>query len=358
MKPDFKEKAIRLLCNLIATPSFSKEEDQTAQLLADFFKTENVKTQRYQNNVWVANRDFSPGKPTVLLNSHHDTVRPNPGYTREPFRATIEEGKLYGLGSNDAGGPLVSLIAAFLHYYDRENLPFNLILAATAEEEISGANGIEALLHHLPPCDFAMVGEPTQMEVAIAEKGLLVIDCKSVGKAGHAAREEGINAIYEALDDIHWFKNHRFEKISEVLGAVKMSVTVVKAGQAHNQVPAECDFTVDVRVTDSYTLEEILDEIRRNVKCEIKPRSLRIRPSSISKNHLLTQAAVAAGCKPFGSPTTSDQALLPFPSVKIGPGDSARSHSANEFIYTKEIEDGIDRYVTILTNLEKLIIAG
>jgi len=358
MKTDIKEKAIRLLCNLIATPSFSKEEDQTAQLIADFFKTESVKTQRYQNNVWVANRDFSPGKPTLLLNSHHDTVRPNPGYTREPFRATIEEGKLFGLGSNDAGGPLVSLIAAFLHYYDRDNLPFNLILAATAEEEISGANGIEALLHHLPPCDYAIVGEPTQMEVAIAEKGLLVLDCKALGTPGHAAREEGVNAIYEAIDDINWFKHHRFEKISDVLGPVKMSVTVIKAGQAHNQVPAECDFTVDVRVTDAYSLEEVMEEIRSNVKCEVKPRSLRIRPSSISKNHILTQAAIIAGCKPFGSPTTSDQALLPMPSVKIGPGDSARSHSANEFIYTREIEEGIDRYVTILSNLEKLITTG
>lgn len=358
MKTDIKEKAIRLLSNLVATPSFSKEEDQTAQLIADFFKMENVKSQRYQNNIWAANRDLSPGKPTLLLNSHHDTVRPNSGYTREPFRPTIEEGKLYGLGSNDAGGPLVSLIAAFLHYYDRDNLPFNLILAATAEEEISGNNGIEALLHHLPPCDFAIVGEPTQMDVAIAEKGLLVLDCKASGKAGHAAREEGVNAIYEAMNDIHWFKHHQFEKVSDVLGPVKMSVTVIKAGQAHNQVPADCEFTVDVRVTDAYTLEEILDEIQKNVRCEVKPRSLRIRPSSIEKNHLLTMAAIASGCKPFGSPTTSDQALLPIPSVKIGPGDSARSHSANEYIFIREIEEGIDRYITLLSKLENLITAG
>lgn len=348
MNADLYNKALRLLQQLIATPSFSREEDKTAGLIADFLKAEHIDIKRYQNNVWAMNKHFGPGKPTILLNSHHDTVRPNPGYTREPFRATVEDGKLYGLGSNDAGGPLVCLAAAFLHFHQQENLPFNLVFAATAEEEISGSNGIEALLHHLPPLDCAIVGEPTLLDAAVAEKGLMVLDCISRGEAGHAAREEGINAIYEALSDIEWFKTFRFTRISPTLGPVKMSVTVIQAGQAHNQVPAECRFTVDIRATDAYSLEELLEIIRENVHCEITPRSVRLRPSSIPEDHMLVRAAVKAGCKIYGSPTTSDQALIPVPSVKIGPGDSARSHSANEFIYLKEIEEGIERYISIL----------
>ena len=348
---DLYNKAIRLLQQLIAIPSFSREEDKTAALMADFLKTEQVEVKRYQNNVWAMNKHFGPGKPTVLLNSHHDTVKPNPGYTREPFRATIEDGKLFGLGSNDAGGPLVCLAAAFLYYHPKENLPFNLIFAATAEEEISGSNGIEALLAHMPPLDCAIVGEPTLLDVAVAEKGLMVLDCVAHGKAGHAAREEGVNAIYEALSDVEWFRTYRFPKVSPTLGPVKMSVTVIQAGQAHNQVPAECRFTVDVRATDAYPLEELLEIIRANVRCEVTPRSVRLKPSSIPDDHMLVRAAVKAGCKIYGSPTTSDQALIPVPSVKIGPGDSARSHSANEFIYLKEIEEGIDRYITILSGI-------
>lgn len=349
---DSGNKAIRLLQQLISIPSYSREEDKTATLIADFLRTENVKVSRYQNNVWAMNKYFGPGKPTILLNSHHDTVKPNPGYTREPFHATIEEGKLYGLGSNDAGGPLVSLIAAFLHFHDREGLPFNLVLAATGEEEISGRNGIEALLHHLPPIDCAIVGEPTLLEVAVAEKGLMVLDCVAKGQAGHAAREEGVNAIYQALPDIEWFRTYRFPKVSETLGPIKMSVTVIQAGQAHNQVPAECRFTVDVRATDAYTLEEILETIRANVSCEVTPRSVRLQPSRIDMDHYLVRAALQAGCKPYGSPTTSDQTLIPYPSVKIGPGDSARSHSADEFIYLQEISEGIARYITILEHIQ------
>lgn len=352
MSSELENKAIRLLQQLISIPSFSQEEDKTATLIADFLRTENVKVSRYQNNVWAMNKHFGPGKPTILLNSHHDTVKPNPGYTREPFRANIEEGKLYGLGSNDAGGPLVSLIAAFLHFHDREGLPFNLVLAATGEEEISGRDGIEALLHHLPPIDCAIVGEPTLLDVAVAEKGLMVLDCVAKGQAGHAAREEGVNAIYQALPDIEWFRTYRFPNVSETLGPVKMSVTVIAAGQAHNQVPAECRFTVDVRATDAYTLEEILETINANVSCQVTPRSVRLQPSRIPMDHYLVRAALQAGCKPYGSPTTSDQTLIPYPSVKIGPGDSARSHSADEFIYVREISEGIARYISILENIQ------
>ena len=344
-------KAVRLLQQLIAIPSFSREEDQTAALILDFLKTEGVHAVRYQNNVWAMNKHFGPGKPTILLNSHHDTVKPNSGYTREPFRATIEDGKLFGLGSNDAGGPLVSLLAAFLHFHQRENLPFNLVMAATAEEEISGKNGIEALLHHLPPIDCAIVGEPTLLKAAVAEKGLMVLDCVSKGAAGHAAREEGVNAIYEALPDIEWFRTYRFPKVSDALGPVKMSVTVIQAGQAHNQVPPECRFTVDVRATDAYPLEELLAIIRAHVKCEVTPRSVRLQPSAIPMDHMLVRAALKTGCETYGSPTTSDQALIPVPSMKLGPGDSARSHTANEFIHVQEIHDGIRRYISLLDNI-------
>jgi len=287
----------------------------------------------------------------LLLNSHHDTVRPNPSYTRDPFEGSFEDGKLYGLGSNDAGGPLVSLIMAFFYFYGERDLKYNIVLAATAEEEISGTGGIELIWNDLPKIDFAIVGEPTLLDMAIAEKGLLVLDCVAKGKAGHAAREEGVNAIYQALPDIAWFKTFQFPKISLTLGKVKMSVTVINAGQGHNQVPPECKFTVDCRVTDAYTLEEILEEVKRNVKCEVSPRSLRLRASGIEENHPLVQSAKKLGLNLYGSPTTSDQALIPVPSVKIGPGDSARSHSADEFIYMEEIERGIDMYIGLIENL-------
>jgi acetylornithine deacetylase len=342
--------AVQLLTQLIATPSFSKEEDKTATLIQDFFKKKSVPTYRDGNNVWVLSQDFDNNKPTLLLNSHHDTVKPNPSYTRDPFAPTIEDGKLYGLGSNDAGGPLVSLISAFLHFYSTP-LKYNLVLAATAEEEISGINGIESIWTKLPKIDCAIVGEPTLTDVAIAEKGLMVLDCIAKGKAGHAAREEGVNAIYEALKDIEWFRTFSFPKVSATLGKVKMSVTVINAGQAHNQVPPECKFTVDVRVTDAYTLEEVLDIVRQNVKCSVTPRSLRLRSSGIDNNHPLVVSSRRLGKKLYGSPTTSDQALIPVPSIKVGPGDSARSHSADEFIYLNEIEAGIDTYIKIIEGL-------
>ena len=343
--------ALDLLQKLIVTPSFSKEEDKTASILQDFFQQHQIQTQRIGNNVWAKNKFFDPAKPTVLLNSHHDTVKPNPGYTRDPFSPAIEEGKLYGLGSNDAGGPLVSLIATFLHFYNIENLKYNLIITATAEEEISGFNGIESIWSSLVPIDCAIVGEPTLTDIASAEKGLLVLDCVSKGKAGHAAREEGVNAIYEALKDIEWIKSFNFSKVSDTLGKVKMSVTMINAGQAHNQVPPECKFTVDIRVTDVYTLEEVLETIRKNISSEVTPRSLRLRSSGVSLDHPLAIAGKKIGKKFYGSPTTSDQALIPTPSIKMGPGDSARSHSADEFIYLKEIEQGIQSYIDLLKNM-------
>jgi acetylornithine deacetylase/succinyl-diaminopimelate desuccinylase-like protein len=342
--------AQELLEKLIRIPSFSKEENKTADALELFLNNHSVPTHREGNNVWAISKFYQEDKATILLNSHHDTVKPNPGYTRDPFLPTIEDGKLYGLGSNDAGGPLVSLIATFLYFNQQENIPFNLVLAATAEEEISGFNGIESIWKLLPKIDCAIVGEPTLTDIAMAEKGLLVLDCVSKGKAGHAAREEGVNAIYEALKDIDWFRNYQFEKVSSSLGKIKMSVTVINAGMAHNQVPSECKFTVDVRVTDAYTLEEVLDTITKNVSCEVKERSLRLRSSGIAENHFLIQSAKKLGKKSYGSPTTSDQALIPVPSIKMGPGDSARSHSADEFIYVSEIRGGIDSYIELLEN--------
>jgi len=354
MSPSLKQDAIELLRQLIEIPSFSREENLTADLLIKFFEKNNVTVSRHLNNVWSVNQFYAPEKPTLLLNSHHDTVKPNPAYTRDPFKATLDGNILWGLGSNDAGGPLVSLIATYLEFYNRKDLPFNLVLAATAEEEISGVNGIEALWPGLPKIDFAIVGEPTKMDIAVAEKGLMVLDCITTGIAGHAAREEGVNAIYKALPDIEWFRTFKFPKVSESLGPIKMSVTVIHAGQAHNQVPPDCKFTVDVRATDMYTLEELYEIIRQHVGCSIIPRSMRMRPSSISMDHPLVKAALNAGSKSYGSPTTSDQALIPVPSCKMGPGDSARSHSADEFILVDEIEKGIDRFIQMMNDLAKL----
>lgn len=346
-----KQETIELLRQLIAIPSFSREENKTADCLAAFLEAKGVLVNRMGNNVWAVNKFFSQSRPTLLLNSHHDTVRPNPGYTRDPFSPEIIDGKLYGLGSNDAGGALVSLLATFLYFHNAAELKYNLVFAATAEEEISGTGGIESIWQSLPEIDCAIVGEPTLGETAIAEKGLVVLDCVATGKAGHAAREEGTNAIYEAMKDIEWFKTFSFPRISDSLGNVKMSVTVINAGQAHNQVPVECKFTVDIRVTDAYTLEEVVAVVQEHVRSKVTPRSMRLRPSGISPDHPLVLAAQKLGLKQYGSPTTSDQALIPVPSVKIGPGDSARSHSADEFIFIKEIEQGIDLYIQLINEL-------
>ncbi len=348
--------AIRLLQQLIATPSFSRQEQDTARLLQKFLIERNIPAKRFLNNIWACNQYFDPAKPTILLNSHHDTVQPNKAYTLGPFSPIEVEGRLYGLGSNDAGGCLVSLMAAFIHFYPQQQLSHNLVFAATAEEEISGSNGIEALLKDdefiasvLNRITVAIVGEPTLMQLAIAERGLMVLDATAQGKAGHAAREEGENAVYKAVEDINWLNSYHFEKVSEWLGPVKMNITVINTeNKAHNVVPAQCTFVVDVRVNELYTFEEVLQTIRKKVQSEIIPRSTRLRSTSISINHPLVQAGISMGKNCYGSPTTSDKALMPFPALKMGPGDSARSHTADEFIYINELHQGITDYITIL----------
>lgn len=340
--------AIVLLKKLIETPSFSKEEEHTAALIEEFFRQKGIPFQTKKNNIWAYNKYFDAAKPTVLLNSHHDTVKPNKSWTLDPFQALVEGDKLFGLGSNDAGGCLVSLIATFCYFYDRQDLTYNIAIAATAEEEISGKEGLEIVVPELPEISFAIVGEPTEMHLAVAEKGLLVLDCTAKGKSGHAAREEGDNAIYKAIKDIDWIRNYQFPKVSPTLGPIKMSVTIINAGTQHNVVPDTCVFTVDVRATDQYTLEEIIEVIQENIQSEVAARSIRLRPSSIPMEHPIVQSGLARGRKAYGSPTTSDQALLDCPSLKMGPGHSERSHTANEFIYLKEIEEGILQYIDML----------
>ncbi|TAG17726.1 MAG: M20/M25/M40 family metallo-hydrolase [Cytophagia bacterium] len=340
--------AIQLLKQLIAVQSFSKEETGTAQLIEAFFEAKSIPFERTKNNIWAYNRYFDASKPTILLNSHHDTVKPNPSWTLNPFEALEQDGKLYGLGSNDAGGALCALLVTFCYFYDQPNLTYNLVVAATAEEEISGREGLEMVVPLLPSIDFAIVGEPTDMQLAVAEKGLLVLDCVAHGKSGHAAREEGENAIYKALQDIGWITSYQFPKVSPTLGPVKMSVTIIKAGTQHNVVPDTCSFTIDVRATDQYTLEEIIETIQANIQSEISARSVRLRPSSIAIAHPIVQAGIALGRTTYGSPTTSDQALIDCPSLKMGPGHSGRSHTADEFIYLHEIEEGIAQYIKML----------
>lgn len=347
-----QNEAVELLKELIATPSFSKEEDQTAGILCRFIGTKGIEHTRVGNNVFALNKFFDEKKPTILLNSHHDTVKPNPQYTKDPFFPVVEDGKLFGLGSNDAGGCLVSLIATFLYFYDKQDIKYNIILAATAEEEISGTGGIEYTLQYLPKIDCAIVGEPTQMQMAVAERGLMVLDCISHGKAGHAARYEGENAIYKALNDIEWFQNFHFEKVSDLLGSSKMSVTVIETeNKAHNVVPSVCKFVVDTRINELYSFEEVVEIIKANVQCEVKPRSTRLRSTSIALDHPLVKAGLNLGRTYYGSPTTSDKALMPFPALKMGPGDSARSHTADEYIYTDEIKNGIELYIQLLNKI-------
>lgn len=344
-----EDDAIDLLKQLIATPSFSKEEGRTGDILEEFMTARGVQVNRLQNNIWARNKHFNASRPTILLNSHHDTVKPNKAYTLDPFTPLVQDGKLYGLGSNDAGGCLVSLIAVFLHYYERTDLSHNVLLALSAEEEISGHNGIELLVPVLGKVDWAIVGEPTKMQLAVAEKGLLVLDCTSYGKAGHAARDEGENSIYKALRDIEWFSGWKAPKVSSLLGPVKMSVTVIDTdNKAHNVVPSQCHFVVDVRVNELYTFEELLGIIRESVECEVTPRSMRMRSSSIPLDHPVVLSGVNLGRTCYGSPTTSDKALMPFPALKTGPGDSARSHTADEFIFLEEIGQGIKGYIDLL----------
>lgn len=347
-----QQEAIDLLSELISIPSYSKQEDQTASAIEKFFLRKGIVVNRYLNNIWVYNQYNDDSKPTILLNSHHDTVKPNSQYIRDPFKPMIEDGKLYGLGSNDAGGALVSLLATFLYYYGQPHLKYNLLFAATAEEEISGTNGIECVLPKLNKIDFGIVGEPTLMQMAVAEKGLLVLDAEVKGKAGHAARDEGENALYKAIKAIEWFQTFQFPKVSDLLGAVKMTVTsVVTENKAHNVVPASCCFVVDVRVNECYTFEEILEIINHHIQADVRARSLRMKSSSISLNHPIVQSGMKLKRSVYGSPTTSDQALMSFPTLKMGPGDSARSHTADEFIYLKELEEGIELYIELLKNI-------
>ncbi len=351
-KHNYAAAAIALLQKLIAAPSSSKEEDATAFILFDYLGQNGATPHRHLNNVWATNKNFDPAKPTILLNSHHDTVKPNAGYTLDPYHPIIEDGKLYGLGSNDAGASLVSLLHVFLHYYNASNLTYNIIYAGTAEEEISGKNGIESLVPHLPVIDCAIIGEPTRMQLAVAERGLMVLDVMVPGVAGHAARGEGQNAIYQALPVIDVFKNHVFPKSSELLGPVQQTVTVIETtNKAHNIVPPDCKLVVDVRVNECYTFAQILEELQLqidNPAVTLTPRSTRLKSSAIALDHPLVKAGIAIGSKPYGSPTTSDKALVSFPALKMGPGESARSHSADEFVFIEEIETGIQKYIELL----------
>lgn len=341
--------AIDLLKKLIQTPSFSGEEDPTARLLEEWFIAHKIPFNRHLNNVWAKNAAFDQTRPTLLLNSHHDTVKPNSGYTRDPFQATVESGKLYGLGSNDAGGCLVSLLACFTWFYEAEDLNYNIIFAGTSEEEINGENGISSLLPILPEIDVAIVGEPTLMQLAISEKGLVVFDAFVQGTPSHAAHPNTDNAIYKAARALPWFEDFRLEKVSESLGEVKLTVTQINAGSQHNVVPARVHLVLDVRVNDCYTNAEIEQILMEHAPVdEIKARSLRLNSSCIAQDHALVKAGVSQGMKTYGSPTLSDQAMLSCPSLKLGPGDSTRSHSANEFIYVREIEEGIEKYINLL----------
>ncbi len=351
MRSEIKIKAVDLLKDLIRTQSFSGEEDQTALIIQKWFTENKIPFQKDNNNIWAINRYFDASKPTILLNSHHDTVKPNKGYTNDPLNPEIIEGKIYGLGSNDAGASLVSLIATFADFYTSKNLKYNLIVLASAEEENSGSKGIGSVIPLLPEIDFAIVGEPTLMQLAIAEKGLLVLDCYAYGKAGHAAHSLGDNSIYKAVKAIEWFKNYRFAKISETLGEVKMTVTQIDAGSQHNVIPATCHFVVDIRTTDQYSNTEVLEIIKEHVDIEVKERSLRHNSSSISKDHEIVKAGELLGREIYGSPTLSDQSNLNCPSLKLGPGDSLRSHTADEFVYIDEIHNGIDLYIKILSKI-------
>jgi len=346
------DEAIRLLKLLIATPSFSKEENETAEILGAFFDEHGIPYSRVGNNIYAKNKSYDVKKESILLNSHHDTVKPNKGYTMDPFTPIEKDGKIFGLGSNDAGGCLVSLIATFLHYYHQDNLKYNVVFAASAEEEISGVNGIELVLPYLGNINFGIVGEPTKLEMAVAERGLMVIDCTAQGRAGHAARNEGENALYKALDDINWIRDYKFEKVSDLLGESRLTVTVIDTeNKQHNVVPSQCKFVIDVRVNELYSFEEILEALKQNLKSQFKPRTTRMKSTSIALDHPLVKAGIALGKGYYGSPTTSDKALMPFSTLKMGPGDSARSHTADEYIYVAELEDGIQTYVKLLNQL-------
>lgn len=343
--------AINMLKALIRVPSVSREEEGAANILQDFIEETGIIANRSGNNIWCISPMFDLQKPTILLNSHIDTVKPVNGWRKEPFTPTEVNGKLYGLGSNDAGASVVTLFQIFRELCRKEQ-SYNLIYLASCEEEVSGKNGIESVLPNLPPITLGIVGEPTEMQPAIAEKGLMVLDVTAYGKSGHAARDEGENAIYKALKDMEWFRDYRFEKVSPLLGPVKMSVTQINAGTQHNVVPDRCTFVVDVRSNELYSNEEIFETVQQHITSEAKARSFRLNSSRIDETHPFIRRAVALGRVPFGSPTLSDQALMRFPSVKIGPGRSSRSHTADEYIMLREIEEAIELYWELLDGLK------
>lgn len=343
--------AIDILKGMISRPSFSRDEGFVADFLQQTWEKVGYKVNRSGNNLWLIAPGFDIEKPTLLLNSHVDTVKPASGWTRDPFTPEeTDEERLYGLGSNDAGASVVSLYECF-RVLSEKGQPYNLIFLASCEEEVSGENGLESVLPKLPPIAFAVVGEPTGMQPAVAEKGLMVLDCVSIGKSGHAARNEGINAIYLAMKDMEWFHTYQFPEKSDFLGPVKMSVTMIHAGTQHNVVPDRCEFTVDIRTNEFYSNERLFELIRQQVGCEVKARSFRLNSTRTDMNHPFVQRALLLGKTPFGSPTLSDQALMPFPSVKMGPGDSARSHAADEYIELMEIREAIDTYVRLLDGI-------
>ena len=354
------QEAIALLQKLIATPSLSGDECGTADILAAELATSGVEVRRHHNNIWALSKGFDAKKPTLMLNSHQDTVKPSPNYTRNPFEPIIEEGKLYGLGSNDAGASLVSLLVTFCNNYDTTERPYNLLLALTAEEENMGEKGMRSFLPHLVEqgvkVDMVLVGEPTSMQPAVGERGLVVLDCTAHGKSGHAARNEGENAIYKAMTDIEKLRNFKFEKVSELLGDIKISVTQISAGTQHNIVPDECRFVVDIRTTDAYSNEEVVEILQGALECDAKPRSTRVRASAIALSHPLVKAAVAVGREPFISPTTSDRAIMQgLPALKMGVGESSRSHTADEFVLVGEIEEGVALYDRLLNELNNTL---
>ena len=339
--------AVELLKKLIATPSVSRNEKDAADIMEQTIRSYGFEPQREANNLWIIDPHYDESRPTLLLNAHIDTVKPVASWSRDPFSPDVEDGVLYGLGSNDCGGGLCSLLQIFRMLTEKPQ-SYNLIYLASAEEEVSGKDGITRALPLLPHIDLAIVGEPTGMNPAVAEKGLMVLDVIAHGKSGHAARNEGVNAIYEALDDMRWIRDYKFEKVSEFLGPTKMKLTVVNAGTQHNVIPDKCTMLVDIRTNEFYDNEEVYEFIRQHLKSEVKAHSFRLKSSRIDPEHPLIRKCVAMGMKPFGSPTLSDQALMHFPSFKLGPGESSRSHSANEFIRISEIRDAIAKYETLL----------
>lgn len=344
-------KAVSFLKELISIKSYSKEEDKTADLLVDYLREYGFKPQRKVNNVWAWAGYVDEDKPTLLLNSHHDTVKASSKWTYNPFTPTVVDGKLFGLGSNDAGGPLVSLLLVFIELSKKEQ-PYNLVFLASAEEETSGKQGVPIVLEEIGQIDLGVVGEPTSMDMAIAERGLIVLDCITHGKSGHAARGEGENALYKSMKDIEWFKSFDFEKKSDVLGKINMTVTQIEAGSQHNVVPDECSFVVDVRPNEYYSNGEVVEIIRKHVECEVNPRSLNLNASGISLEHPIVKKGIELGIRTYGSQTMSDQVHMPFPCIKMGPGDTKRSHTVDEYIYLNEIEEGIQIYLKLLDGLE------